>query len=259
MTGPAPGGALRPGATTQLEPSWAVAYGPASANVGGTRVTGSGQTYNGKTGQGTIVPLRVGVRQTLGGVVEASGDIGWLDSGVELRAGTPGGAGAFPVAVTAGFRSGRFAFNLGEKTYEGRLRFEVYPDLSRANDGSKRLMLAAGASTGTFAHSLTLPDSFQSQGGDAPDFDTASVIVVRPETRLELAIGFSLRGPRGGVTFALVPWILLHAGAPTKEVCSSCIGFPAPAATDFSQSWGAALVVSPSLAVDFIDWVSGGS
>jgi len=82
------------------------------------------------------------------------------------------------------------------------------------------------------------------------------VLVVRPETRLELAIGIYRRGTQGAANFALAPWILLDAGAPTKDQCVACD--PTGPVTDFSQSWGVALIVSPALAGDLIARLSGG-
>ncbi len=255
LTGAAPGGPLHAGTTTQVQPSWAFAYGPASANVGGTHITGNAQNGGGPSTQGLPLPLRIGVRQSLGGAVEASADLGWLDSGVELRAGTPGGTGAFPIAIAAGVRRGGFAFDVGEKTFEGHARFEIYPDLSGAHDGSLRLALSAGVGAGSFAHSLALPESYRAMG-DAPNVDPFGAIVVRPEVRLELGIGIHRRGPGRALEITLLPWVVLDSGAPTEAICSGCGS--APAITDFSQSWGLSLVVTPTVFGDFIGRLAGG-
>ncbi len=106
LAAPVPGGPLRPGTYTQVQPTWSVGYGPASAGVDGMKVSGSGQAV----GQGLdlpFLPITVGVRQALGSAFEVSADAGWLDSGAEIRAGRP--VGAVPLAVSAGVRSSYFA------------------------------------------------------------------------------------------------------------------------------------------------------
>jgi len=255
ITGSAPGGPLHPGTTTQIQPSWALAYGPGSATVGATRMTANAESYGGTKAEVLPIPMRIGLRQSLGSAVEASGDVGWLDSGVELRAGTPGGTGDFPIAIAVGVRRGPVTTEWGEKTFSGHARFEIYPDISGAHDGSRRLMFSAGVGVGSFTHSLTLPESYRSTGGDAPDIEPFGVLVVRPETRLELGIGITRLGPSGGVGATLLPWIVLDSGAPTKMVCSACASNPALA--DYSQSWGLSLVVTPTAWVDIIGHLLG--
>lgn len=247
ITATAPGGPLRPGTYTSVEPAtWAVAYGPASATVNGTRLTGSGETW----GPGShpedfaFVPIRFGVRQALGGSLEASGDVGTLDSGVELRAGTPGGTGELPIAVTAGLRSSAIALNRQRATTDARLRLEAFPVISHPGDSTLHWMLSAGLSYGTFAHAIAGPED---TGGDVPDVDP-DFSVVRREARLELSVGFDLRAPNGGGTIALAPWILLYA----DPNCNGC-GSP----HDFSQRWGVALIITPSLGGDLITRLLG--
>lgn len=256
LTGASPGGPLHAGTTTQIQPSWALAYGPGSATVGATRMTANAESYGGTKAELLPVPMRIGLRQSLGSAVEASGDVGWLDSGLELRAGTPGGTGPFPIAFAAGLREGPYPFGLGEKTFSGHARFEIYPDVSEAHDGSRRLTFSIGVGVGSFAHSLTLPESYRNTGGDAPDVDPFGVLVVRPETRLEMGIGITRLGPRGGVGATLLPWIVLDSGAPTRMVCSGCASNPALA--DYSQSWGLSLVVTPTVWGDIIGHLLGG-
>ena len=262
LTGSAPGGPLQAGTTTQIQPSWAFAYGPGSATVGGTRVTGNAESYGGTKAELLPIPMRIGLRQSLGSAVEVGGDVGWLDSGLELRAGAPGGTGAFPIAIAAGLRDGPFPAKLGENTLSGHARFEIYPDVSDAHDGSVRLTLSAGVGYGSFAHSVTLPDSYRSTGGDVPNFDPFGAIVVRPETRLELGVGIQRFGPRGGIGATLLPWIVLASRAPTKMVCSACLvssaTFSNLSVTDYSQSWGLSLVITPTLWGDIIGHILGG-
>jgi len=261
LTGTAPAGPLQPGTTTQIEPSWALAYGPGTATVEGRRLTGNAESYGGTTAELLPSPMRIGLRQSLGGLVELGGDIGWLDAGVEARAGSRGG-GAFPIAVAAGVRRGPFPFGLGENTFSGHARFEIYPDLSGARDGSVRLALSAGVGVGSFAHSVTLPESYRVTGGDAPDFEPFGALVVRPEVRLELGVGIHLIGPHGGVGATLLPWVVLASGAPTKMTCSECTldrtALSNGAVADYSQSWGLSLVITPAFWGDLIAHLLGG-
>jgi len=165
LTAPVPGGPVRTNRVTQLQPSWAVAYGRASANVGGARVSGNGQTFGGPTPWGAPIPIRLGLRQALGSAIEASGDWGWVDAGLELRAGSPEGAWLIPMAISVGLRSGSIlaipssdsggvGIALKQGTYERRLRVEAYPEMSTRLLGAVRLLLSAGVSWGAFAHDL---------------------------------------------------------------------------------------------------------
>lgn len=264
LTAPVPGGPVRANTVTQLQPSWALAYGRASASLGGARVSGNAQTFGGPLPWGAPIPIRLGVRQALGSEVEASGDVGWVDSGLELRAGSPEQSWAVPMAISAGIRSsiftipssssGTVGFALNQGTFERRLRLEAYPEVSMGRLGMVRWLLAAGVSWGDFAHDLVIGAGHEA--GPGITAGPVGVLVVRPETRLELAIGIYRRGTRGAATFALAPWILLDSGAPTKAQCVACD--PTGPVTDFSQTWGVALIVSPALAGDLIARLSGG-
>ncbi len=244
LTSPAPGGPLRGGSFTELQPSWAMAYGRASATVGGVPVSGNGQTEvvgKDRVPLPNLLPLTLGVRRQIGPAFDVSADIGWVDAGIGLRIGLPSGA-LIPVVLSAGARTGKISVS-DDDTYQGLLALEAYPDLSRERDGSWRLVLSLGLAAGAFAHQLALPDSFDS-GSDAPHgFPVASV--VRPELRLQTSIGLSL--VRGGhaIMVALSPWILLAAAAPSSTTCLACENFSA--VSNFSQSWGLALLVVPSI------------
>ena len=244
LTNPAPGGALRGGSFSEIQPSWATAYGRASATVGGVRVSGNGQTEvvgKQRVPVPNLVPLTLGVRRQFGPSFEVSSDVGWVDSGLGLRIGLPS-EGLIPFVLSAGARVGKISV-FGDDTYQGFVALEAYPDLSHERDGSWRLVLSLGLSAGAFEHQLALPDSFDS-GSDAPHgFPVASV--VRPELRLQTSIGISLARGSRAMTVALLPWILLAASAPMSTACTECNNSPAVA--DFSQTWGLALLVVPSI------------
>lgn len=264
LTAPIPGGPLRTNTVTQLQPSWALAYGRASARLGDSQVRGNAQTFGGPFPWGAVVPIRLGVRQAVGSVVDVGGDLGWVDSGLELRAGSPEGSWVVPMAISAGIRSsyltipssnsGSIGFALDQGTFERRLRVEAYPEVPMGRLGPVRLLLSAGVSWGAFAHDLVVGTS--QEAGPNVTVGPVGVLVVRPEHRLELAIGIYRRGTRGTVAFAIAPWILLDAGAPTRAECVRCD--PTGPVTDFSQAWGIALIVSPALVGDLIARLSGG-
>jgi hypothetical protein len=177
-----------------------------------------------------------------------SGDFGWLDSGLELRVGTPGDSGRWPWTIGASFRSSAVAIGVPDNTpgptYQGRLWFEIDPLLATVwpTQGPFRLMLAAGVSGGVFEHSIEGPVF---SGGDVPDLD-ARLVITRPEARLELAIRFDLRRANADLRFAIAPWILLGAGA-SMDRCGAACG-----PVDFSQSWGISFLFSPSVCGDLI-------
>jgi hypothetical protein len=246
LTAPIPGGPLRPDNFTTVQTTWAYAYGPAKGSQNGDTVSGNGQTVGRGGDLGAVVPISLGLRQSLRSSLELAGDIGWLSSGIEVRAGTPGGTGPWPFAISAGFRSSVLSIGIDENnpppTYEGRVRFELYPRLRADRDGGTWLMLSAGVSYGLFEHSIEGP----AQDGDVPDF-AAHFVIARPEARLELSIGVDYRVRSAEVRFAIAPWILLDAGAPTDRCGSGC-----PPIDSFSQSWGVSFLFSPSLGGDLI-------
>jgi hypothetical protein len=185
--------------------------------------------------------LTVGVRQALGETLEAGLDLGWVDSGVNLRAARPVAGESLPAAVSTGVRSGRVSY-FGKRTYDGHVTLVLFPDVSRAQDGSLRMILSLGAAVGTFAHELVLPESYQS-ASDAPTGPPVAS-VLRREVRLETSIGLHWRGARGGVSLAISPWILLHAADPTSISCEEC--GRNPVVMNFAQTWGVALIFSPA-------------
>ncbi len=254
ITAPAPAGPLHPGTTSQVETSWAASYGPASATIGGTRIHGNGQTFSGSPGPDSVLPLRIGLRQTIAGVVDAAADVGWLDAGGELRAGINRDA-RMPFSVMVGYRTGMPIFEDAQRAHEERLRLEFDPDISRARDGSARLILGVGVSAGDFLHDIIQPVSLRQQGGDSPDFSPSGAIFIRPERRLELAMGVELRHNAGAVSFVLAPWILLASDPVIEATCHDC-GDPFP--TDYAQSWGINFIVTPKVFGDPLGSLFGG-
>jgi hypothetical protein len=250
LTTPAPGGPLRAGAYTQVQSTWAVAYGPASMTLDGVPVSGTAQSRN--VGRGNSdpspnpIPLTVGVRQSLGPSLEGSFDTGWVDSGVGLRLAISPIGDAQPLVLSAGARSGRISI-FGDESYEGRLAIEAYPVISGAGTESLRLMLSVGATAGTFVHELLLPQSYATES-DAPAGPPIARIM-RPEIRLQTSVGLFLSREHFGLAVALSPWILLRAGEPESMVCQDCNGRHVIA--NYAQTWGVSLTIAPAIGSDF--------
>jgi hypothetical protein len=250
LTSPAPGGPLHAGAYTQIQPSWAVAYGPASMTVDGVPVSGTVQSRN--VGRGVIdpfpnpIPLAAGVRQALGPSLEASVDMGWVDSGVGLRLAIPSVVDPQALVISAGARSGRVSF-FGDESYEGHLSIEAYPVIAGPRTRSLRLLLSVGVAAGTFVHELLLAQTYASSS-DAP-VGPPMARILRPEIRLQTSVGLFLSREHFGLAVALSPWILLRADEPTSLICQDCNG--PHTITNYAQTWGVSLTIATSIGSDF--------
>jgi hypothetical protein len=241
---PGPVGPMRPGNATQLSAAWTYAYGPATATVNGTTVTGNGQTQTGEPIP-IVVPATVGFRQSIGGNAEISADVGVVDSGIRLRVGLPS-TSSVPFDVALEGRSGWIALP-PNASYHGSVAVELYPDITPPNSFPHRhLILSAGLASGVFEHALTLPFQF------SPDavLSGPTMTLLRPEVRLETAVGVYLGGGErsDGTSIVVAPWFLLRSGAPTSATCPICES-PLGAnltVSSYSQTWGVSLIVTPS-------------
>jgi hypothetical protein len=221
-----------------------MAYGPASATVGGVHVSGNGLT-NEAGGDGrnvpNPVPLTAGVHQQLGPSFEVSGYLGWIDSGGGLRFRVRSSE-RFPLVLSAGARTGAIGI-FPRDTYAGTFAVEAYPALSRVHEGwGARLVTSLGVAAGVFEYDLSLPSSFE-LSSDAPH-GAPSEVVLRRELRLQAALGVRLEGSRAAVIIALQPWVVLAHSAPLSASCDHCQGVSP--LSDFSQRWGLALLVTPA-------------
>jgi hypothetical protein len=259
FTSAGPVGPLRTGNTTQLEAAWGFAYGPATATVGGATgvkpatVKGNGEMQaagGDNTSLPNPLPVRIGIRQAMANNLEGSADVGLVDSGIRLRVALTNGQSA-PSVLAFEVRSGEVsAFPVA--SYQGSLAFEIYPNVTPANTHlQRRQILSVGIAGGVFQHQLALPYSFDE--GDDIGLVGPSMTVLRPELRLQTAVGLYLGGGSGGFSVVVAPWVLLTAGTPTSFTCNRCSTipglslFPNPTLTSFSQSWGASLIITPSL------------
>jgi len=254
LTAPALGGAPRGGAFAQVQTAWAVSMGPASATLTGPglgstagtiHVDGNAENIAGNEGMallGTPIPINAGVRQSLGAHADLAAALGWHDSGVELRLG-PGPGDGVPWAIAAGARAGRFGLLGDHRTYEGRVRFEAYPHLqSPYGPSNTELALSLGVSAGVFSHFLPLPDN-----RDPADTPSAppNVQILRPEVRIEGAIGLAVPSVGGGFTVALMPWVAVASGTPIASDRTITV-------TSFDESVGVSLVFAPGGGHDLV-------
>jgi hypothetical protein len=188
-------------------------------------------------------PLTVGVRQALGEMAEVSADVGQMDSGLRLRVRLSDGPAA-PSDISFEARSGEISF-APIASYQGSAAFEIYPDVTPPNSyPGRRLILSLGIAGGVFEHQLNLPYAFNFDD-DLP-FGGPSMVVLRPELRVQTAVGIYLGGGKNeGMSIAVAPWFLLSAGTPTAT-CTGCGPGTTFSLNSYSQSWGAALIITPS-------------
>jgi hypothetical protein len=231
FTSSGPVGPLRSGNTTQVAAAWAYAYGPATVVVGGVTIKGNADMQASSIGTPSLpspLPATVGVRQAFGDDVELGADIGIMDSGLRLRVGTPDGS-SLPWDLAFEARTGKIAaFPTG--TGQAGLAFEAYPDITPAQTfPQRRLILSLGITGGIFQHQLPLPFSFDPDD----DIGDGTMILLRPELRLESAVGIYLaNGKSAGLSIVVAPWILIGSEAPTSAICPFC----GPAATPTTLS-----------------------
>jgi hypothetical protein len=247
LTSAGPVGPMRSGTTTQLSASWAYAYGPATATVGRFTVQGNAQMQSSGFGLElpSPAPLTVGFRQAAGDMVELSGEAGEMDSGLRLRVGMSDGS-RVPWDLSFEARTGEVSF-VPVGSYQGSAAVEIYPDITPPNTyPHTRAILSLGIAGGVFKHQMDLPAAFNVDN----DIGYAWMTVLRPEVRVQTAFGVYLGGGKNeGTSIVVAPWFLLSAGTPTAT-CGGCgltnSGSATFSLTAYSQSWGLALIITPS-------------
>jgi hypothetical protein len=251
ITSAGPVGPMRSGTTTQLAAAWAYAYGPATATVSGHTVKGNAQMQAGGGDSTTLPspgPVTVGFRQALGNVAEGSAELGQMDSGVRLRIMLPEGPTGPPCDLSFEARTGKISFAPID-SYQWSAAFEIYPDVTPHNSfPQKRLILSLGVAGGVFEHQLNYPFGY---GTGVEDFMSGgpSMTVLRPEVRAQTAVGIYLEGGKNeGLSITVAPWFLLSHGTPTATCngCAPLYGGATFSLTDYSQTWGASLTLTPS-------------
>lgn len=247
-----PGGPLQ-GTAATLGLSYGAAISPASVTL--RSIDGPRSSYWDNAGDAQNVPFlpsRFGTRIGVGKWFDAAGDVSWLDSGLELRAGLPEGAEPMPFALSLGVRAGSMglvqAGNRG--SHEERLRLELYPLLWRNAEGTRVSLIAtAGASRGRRYHPLSVPARYSNQVDiEGPDPDSrVDLSVQRDEVRFEASAGVELRRGEFFLSGVLMPYLVTSAG-PASAYCRTCAGF---GFDGMKQPFGAALFVSFGVTLRF--------
>jgi hypothetical protein len=239
--GPLGGRGIRAGVT------YAYAYAPASAET----TTPSGAPYtlrgNSEMFRGALpsfVPLRAMVRANPTSFLDVGADIGWMDAGLQLRAGPLDRHSRLPWGIELEWRTGQTTYfddPLARRARAYRARLELYPALGTFGYLDAFGVLTLGVSTGTRLHYVWgVPAAFDTaQEGPFP----AGLLVSRDETRLEASLGAHGSGKMLAVTVALQPWLGLHQGAVRGATCDTC-------SLEFQSldvDWGLGLVAGGSL------------
>jgi hypothetical protein len=238
---PGPRGPLL-GPGLELATDYSYAYGFGSVELpDGTRSSGGADNYWSPL---TIFPRRLEGRLSPIKWFDIGGQLGWLDSGADIRVGTPAAPDkAWSFNLAAGFDTGRKGLYDDTKTTRSRwLRLEAYPRLPHG-DPHARLVLAAGVDFGVFLHQLDDPRPLTTFN-DSPT--PIAIEVVRPETRIESSIGiFVYPGEVGSILFTISPYFTAASGAPEMN-CHSC----QPIAS-YSEDWGIVAVLRLALRKSF--------
>lgn len=193
--GPLGGRGLRAGVT------YAYAYAPASAETtapSGAPVTLRGNSEMFRGSLPTFVPLRAMVRANPTSFLDVGADIGWMDAGLQLRAGPLDRQRRLPWGIELEWRTGQPTFfddALARRARAYRARVEVYPALGRLGH------------LDAFGVLKPIP---------------AGLEVSRDETRLEASLGAHGYGKPLAITIAVQPWLGLHQGAVRGASCGGC-------------------------------------
>lgn len=227
--------------------TYAYAYAPATAQT--TDPSGAPYTLRGNSEMfrgpvPSFLPLRAMVRANPTSFLDLGADIGWMDAGLQLRAGPLDRRNRLPWGVELEWRTGQETFFNSAQARRARAyraRFEMYPALGTFGYLEAFGVLTLGVSTGTRLHWL---------GGIPPRFDTtiegpipAGLEASRTDTRLEASLGAHARGKPLAITVALQPWLSLHQGALRGAECDGC----SLLLQSLDVDWGLGLVASGSL------------
>jgi hypothetical protein len=182
-----------------------------------------------------VAPARGGARVGLSDWLDVAADVGFLESGAEVRVGVPEGSRPLPFAISVGSRWGALGLldrHQGEHR-EGRVRFEIYPRLHGLDRGVRMNLIGTlGASFGRRyralpAHGLPpalVPDPDEDHEGwpTVGTWNDPTSYVLRDETRLEATLGIEKRKDRTVVSFFLMPYWTVAHGRALDAGCSGC-------------------------------------
>jgi hypothetical protein len=187
-----------------------------------------------------VIPQRLELRLSPAEWLDFGADTSWIDGGADARFGyaaKPSRTWAGHAAL--GFRSG--VFGQVENTLEtGAIwaRIEAYPLLLPPTG---RLVLALGLNAGKFYHQINVE---RRSAGDPEDVPPA-IEVIRPELRLEAAVGYFVQQHRGSMLLAIEPYLVAGASPVRASACGSC------EAVDYRQAFGLMLVGRFALHIPF--------
>lgn len=228
MPGMPAGPIARPGIRAGANFSYARAPGTAQATAPGSSVVVRGNSAMLVGNAVALFPSNMGVRVAPSQSIDLGLDLGWHETGLNVRLGQLAAYRAVPWGVELEWRSGFAGWN-GSESLERkrnilRLRTEVYPALrfDGPDSGPSELfgVLAVGVSTGKQLISVRgVPGAFDESGFFEAE---PSANGLRWETRLEAAIGVHWLPQPGGFTLVFLPWWRLHQGAILDTECVSC-------------------------------------
>lgn len=252
----APGCALVPsvpagpigGPSVRLGATGAFAYAPAKAQT----VHGAGEPYTLRSNSAMFggllpfFPIRAMLRAAPATFLDVGADVGWMDAGLQLRAGWLDARRKLPLGLELEWRTGEGAIFNDELVHQTRIyraRGELYPKLGQWAAMDMFAVFTLGISTGTMFHFMFVPAAFD-QSFEGPTH--VGLGAVRPETRLEVSLGVHGKGRWNAFTVALMPWLALYEGRVTRATCDLC---PLEL-RELSSPWGVSIVASGSFVLE---------
>jgi hypothetical protein len=225
-------------------PSTAQAVDPGAANF---TVDANSAMLDGRS----LSPLPAGLALRLAprSWLDLGVDLGFRESGLQVRAGQLDASRAVPWGVELEWRTGLGAFvrdSLVHRRNILRLRAEAYPALDSGGPNSGPAysfgVLALGVSTGTQLLTVNeVPDEYN-DSYFLSSLNVASLDALHWETRLEPAIGLHWLRQPGAYTLVFLPWWRLQQGATLDTDCRSCT----LRVLGIESSWGFGLALSGS-------------
>lgn len=228
--------------------STAVAYTHVPATVEIHEPEGEPRAFDANTGvhdgPWLPIPLRLAGRVSLARWMDIGGDVGWVEKGLQLRAGPLDARRSLPWGVELEWRTEDSSSD-DDATLHGhtyRARFEAYPalPLGSSQPGLPHAfgVVTAGISSGTRLLSPLMPPRFDRNGESTIGIPLTAL---RRETRLELGLGLHWLSLPTFFTVMLMPWVGLDRGNLRGVSCENCT----PLELDrMDGSWGLSIALS---------------
>lgn len=207
-----PGGPLQ-GRGVQFGPSWGVSAAPGTAVT--TSQTGEvDREAAPELSLGAPIPARLGARLGVADWMDLAADVGWNDTGAELRLGVPEWSTSTPYAVSLAHRLTFVPVGPSDELpREWRLRGELYPELSWSESARWHWVTALGASVGNRLQRGLYAD----RNSQPAAFGSGLRRFVREETRAEAAFGVEMRRDVVRVAAVGMPYWVVHHGNTANE------------------------------------------